>query len=208
MTIAIAAVLVLPDFPTTTRWLSSEEKAVAEWRLVSDAAGQHDVDAANEAWSTGFTAAFKDWRTYVFAAIFHCVLVTTSTQNFFPTVVASLGFGHVQSLLLTVPPYAFGVVITVVNNHFADKLQNSSYNVMWPLAVSIIGFAVGAGTLDIGARYFSMILMIGGGHGANAVAIAWVSKTMLRPRIKRAAAVAFVNAFGNCAQVSAPNCVL
>ncbi|KAF4908454.1 hypothetical protein CGCVW01_v012233 [Colletotrichum viniferum] len=46
-----------------------------------------------------------------------------------------------------------------------------------------------------------MMLMVGGGHGANAVVLAWAQKTMLRPRIKRAAAVAFVNAFGNISQV-------
>lgn len=197
--IALLAVLILPDFPTNTRWLSKEEAAVAEQRLARDAAGT--TDEYNESWIVGFKEAFKDWRTYVFAAIFHCVLVTTSTQNFFPTVVNSLGFGRINTLLLTVPPYALGIIITIINNYFADRLQNSSFNVVWPLAVSIVGFAVGAGTLNTGARYFAMVLMIAGGHGANAVAIAWVSKTLLRPRIKRAAAVAFVNAFGNCAQV-------
>ena len=43
--------------------------------------------------------------------------------------------------------------------------------------------------------------MIAGGHGANAVTLAWVQKTLMRPRIKRAASVSFVNAFGNIAQV-------
>ena len=57
---------------------------MAEWRLIKDAAGQTDEDDA--AWSSGFKDAFKDWRTYVFAAIFHCVLVLTSVQNFFVSV--------------------------------------------------------------------------------------------------------------------------
>lgn len=48
----------------------------------------------------------------------------------------------------------------------------------------------------------SQQLMIGGGHGSNAVLVAWAQKTMLRPRIKRAAAVAFINAIGNTSQVS------
>lgn len=200
MFIALLALFVLPDFPTTTRWLSEEERLVAEARLTQDAAGNADED--DEAWSRGFKQAFKDWRTWVFAAIFHCILVTSSTQNFFPTVVDTLGFGKVETLLLTVPPYFIGVMITIANNYFADRLRASSFNIMWPLALAIVGFAVGAATLNIGARYFAMILMIGGGHGANAVAIAWVSKTILRPRMKRAAAVAFVNAFGNIAQVS------
>lgn len=198
--IALISFLVLPDFPTNTRWLTETERLVAEVRLSQDAAG--DADEDSEAWAFGFKEAFKDYRAYIFAAIFHCVLVTTSTQNFFPTVVETLGFGRIDTLLLTVPPYVFGIVLTIVNNYYADRLRNSSYNVAWPLAVSIIGFVVGAATLNIGARYFAMVLMIGGGHGANAVAIAWVSKTMLRPRMKRAAAVAFVNAFGNAAQVS------
>jgi len=80
--------------------------------------------------------------------MFHCILVTISTQDFFPTVVNTLGFGLVNTLLLTVPPYAVGVVISITNNYFADRLRNSSFNVMWPLAISIVGFAVGAGTLN------------------------------------------------------------
>jgi len=79
--VAVLALFVLPDFPTNTKWLSPKEAAVAEWRLIKDAAGQTDEDDAS--WSSGFNATFKDWRTYVFAAIFHCVLVLTSVQNFF-----------------------------------------------------------------------------------------------------------------------------
>lgn len=82
--VAILALFVLPDFPTNTKWLSPKEAAVAEWRLIKDAAGQIDEDDAT--WSSGFKAAFTDWRTYIFAAIFHCVLVLTSVQNFFVSV--------------------------------------------------------------------------------------------------------------------------
>lgn len=171
---------------------------MAEWRLIKDA-GQVDEDEGS--WSTGFKAAFADWRLYVFALMFFCVLVTTSTQNFFPAVVQTLGFSKINTLLLTVPPYAVGAVVCVLNNLSADARRNSSFHIMWPLAVAIAGFVIGAATLNTGARYFAMILMIAGGHGANAVVVAWAQKTMLRPRIKRAAAVAFVNAFGNSAQV-------
>jgi hypothetical protein len=79
--VAISALFVLPDFPTNTKWLSPKESAVAEWRLIEDAAGQTDEDHAT--WSSGFKATFSDWGTYVFAAISHCVLVLTSVQNFF-----------------------------------------------------------------------------------------------------------------------------
>ncbi|KXT14856.1 hypothetical protein AC579_4089 [Pseudocercospora musae] len=186
--VAFGAFFVLPDYPSNTRWLTDTERAVAEWRMIRDV-GQVDEDSGS--WSAGFKGAFIDCRLYVFAIIFHCILVTTSTQNFFPAV----------TLLLTVPPYAVGAVVCIFNNLSADKHQNSSFHIIWPLAVAITGFVIGSATLNTGARYFAMILITAGGHGANAVTVAWCQKTLIRPRMKRAAAVAFVNAFGNAAQV-------
>jgi hypothetical protein len=91
--------------------------------------------------------------------------------------------------------------VSIANNWSADRLKNSSFHIMWPLAFAILGFVVAAASLNTGARYFAMILMVAGGHGSNSVCLAWTQKTMLRPRVKRAAAVAFVNAIGNTSQV-------
>ncbi|TDZ32927.1 MFS transporter prlL [Colletotrichum spinosum] len=199
VSVALCSVFVLPDWPSTTRWLTPTERAVAEWRLVQDA-GQVDEDA--ETWTRGFGLAFGDWRVYVFAAMFFRLQVAAATSNFFPSVVQTLGYDRVVTLLLTAPPYVLGLVVSVANNWSADRLDNSSFHVMWPLALAIVGFVVAAAaTTQVGPRYFAMMLMVGGGHGANAVVLAWAQKTMLRPRIKRAAAVAFVNVFGNISQV-------
>lgn len=197
--VAMLAVFILPDYPSNTRWLSSEERAVAEWRLIRDA-GQVDED--EESWGYGFKAAFSDWRLYVFAIIFLCIQVASATSNFFPSVVQTLGYDYVNTLLLTVPPYIFSFIVTIYNNHSADRLQNSSFHIVWPLAMAIVGFIVAAVCTTTAPRYFAMFLMIAGGHGSNAVLLAWTQKTMLRPRIKRAAAIAFVNAVGNISQVS------
>lgn len=196
--VALCAAFILPDWPSTTRWLTPTERAVAEWRLIQDA-GQVDEDDAG--WMHGFKLAFTDWRLYVFAFMFLCVQVTSAVSNFFPTVVETLGFNKVNTLLLTAPPYFLGIIVGVANNWSADRLQNSSFHIMWPLALSIIGFIIGAASINTGARYFAMMLMIAGGHGSNAVLLSWTQKTLLRPRIKRAAAVAFVNAVGNTSQV-------
>lgn len=171
---------------------------MAEWRLVQDA-GQIDEDDAH--WSKGFKLAFKDYRLYIFTWIFLCIQVASATSNFFPSVVGTLGFNRVNTLLLTVPPYMVALFTSIFNNWSADRFKNSSFHAMWPLTLAIIGFVVAAASLNTGARYFAMVLMIAGGHGSNAVVLAWTQKTMLRPRIKRASAVAFVNAFGNTSQV-------
>ncbi|KAI0175017.1 MFS transporter [Pestalotiopsis sp. NC0098] len=196
--VALCAAFILPDWPSTTRWLTPTERVVAEWRLIQDA-GQVDEDDAG--WMHGFKLAFTDWRLYVFAFMFLCVQVTSAVSNFFPTVVETLGFNKVDTLLLTAPPYLLGIIVGVANNWSADRLQNSSFHIMWPLVLSIIGFIIGAASINTGARYFAMMLMTAGGHGSNAVLLSWTQKTLLRPRIKRAAAVAFVNAVGNTSQV-------
>ncbi|GFN21282.1 MFS transporter [Aspergillus tubingensis] len=196
--IALCAFFILPDYPSNTRWLSPVERAVAEWRLVSDS-GQIDED--NAGWKYGFKRALTDWRLYIFALIFLCIQVASATSNFFPSVVETLGFNRVDTLLLTVPPYMVALVMSILNNRSADQLRNSSFHVCWPLVVAICGFVIGAASTNLGARYFAMILMVAGGHGANAVLLAWTQKTMLRPRVKRAASVAFVNAIGNLSQI-------
>ncbi|OJZ87015.1 hypothetical protein ASPFODRAFT_188916 [Aspergillus luchuensis CBS 106.47] len=196
--IALMAFFILPNYPSNTPWLTQEERAVAEWRLIADA-GQVDED--DERWSYGFQMAFSDWRLYAFALSFLCIQVASATSNFFPAVVKTLGFSTVNTLLLTVPPYMVALVISIANNWSADRLRNSSFHAIWPLSVAIAGFVIAAATLNTGARYFAMILMVAGGHGSNAVVLAWTQKTMLRPRIKRASAVAFVNAFGNLSQI-------
>ncbi|KAJ0119932.1 hypothetical protein J7T55_000782 [Diaporthe amygdali] len=68
--VALCSLAMLPDWPSTTRWLTPTERAVAEWRLVRDA-GQIDED--DERWSYGFKLTFKDWRVYVFCAMFLCI---------------------------------------------------------------------------------------------------------------------------------------
>ncbi|OAA57589.1 MFS transporter [Niveomyces insectorum RCEF 264] len=195
--IALVSIIILPDWPTTTWWLTPTERAVGEWRIIKDA-GQVDEDG--EKWTYGFKLAMTDWRVYVFAVMFFCLQVASATQNFFPSVVQTLGYDAVDTLLLTVPPYALALIISVSNNWSADRHGHSSLHVMWPMALAILGFAIAAGTTKTGPRYFAMMIMIGGGHGANSVLLAWTQKTIIRPRIKRASAIAFVNAAGTLSQ--------
>lgn len=48
--VALCAVFILPDFPDTTRWLSPQEKFIAQSRLVDD--GGEDDTGKGEAKSS------------------------------------------------------------------------------------------------------------------------------------------------------------
>ncbi|KAF4846488.1 Major facilitator-type transporter hxnP [Colletotrichum siamense] len=196
--VGVFAIWLLPDWPSTTSWLTPKERAVAEWRLVKDA-GQVDED--DEPWSYGFKLAFMDWRIYLFTFLFICIQVCSAVGNFFPDIVDTLGYGRVKTLLLTAPPYLVSLCVSIANNYSADRTHNASFHIIWPMCIAIMGYIIAATTLSTAPRYFSMFCMTIGAYGTNAVLLAWVQKTMIRPRIKRASAVAIVNALANTSQV-------
>jgi hypothetical protein len=47
--------------------------------------------------------ALKDYRLYVFVLFQHVSLLSQTFQYFFPTIVQTLGFSKLNTLLLTVP---------------------------------------------------------------------------------------------------------
>ncbi|KAK2777492.1 major facilitator superfamily transporter [Colletotrichum kahawae] len=196
--VGVFAIWLLPDWPSTTSWLTPKERAVAEWRLVKDA-GQVDED--DEPWSYGFKLALMDWRVYLFTFLFICIQVCSAVGNFFPDIVDTLGYGRVKTLLLTAPPYLVSLCVSIANNYSADRTHNASFHIIWPMCIAIMGYIIAATTLRTAPRYFSMFCMTIGAYGTNAVLLAWVQKTMIRPRIKRASAVAIVNALANTSQV-------
>ncbi|KAK4947466.1 hypothetical protein LTR10_013834 [Elasticomyces elasticus] len=198
--IALFAFWVLPDFPSNTRWLSPKQRAVAEWRLILDA-GQADEEV-NEDWRRSVKMTLRDRRLPIFALIYLSAGIASSVIGFFPSVVKTLGFPRTNTLLLTVPPYILGVILATLIAWLSDRYKNCSFYITAPLAVSIAGFVIAAATkTNIGARYFAMILMVAAGHGAHAVIVAWVQKTIMRPRTKRALSVAFVNCIGGLSNI-------
>src|SRR5271167_3080659 len=53
--------------------------------------------------------------------ILFCIVFSGSVTNFFPTVVQTLGYGKIESLLLTAPPYVLGVICTFTNAWHAGR---------------------------------------------------------------------------------------
>ena len=82
--------------------------------------------------------------------------------NFFPTVVQTLKFGTIETLLLTTPPYVLAVITTLLNAWHADRTGERTWHVILPLIVGVAAFVIALSTLNTGARYFSMMLMVPG----------------------------------------------
>ncbi|KAK8041999.1 hypothetical protein PG993_006522 [Apiospora rasikravindrae] len=201
--IAFLAFPLLPNFPRTTSWLSEEEKALAVWRLEEDIGEDDWVDSEQQTFWRGAKQAFADVKTYVLLVLLFGIVASGSVTNFFPTVVSTLGYNNVVSLLLTAPPYVLTVIASMINAWHADRTGERFWHIVLPLVVNMAANIIAATTTSLGPRYLSMMLMVPSVYSAFVVALAWISNTLPRPPAKRAAALAFINAVSNSSSIYA-----
>jgi MFS family permease len=132
-----------------------------------------------------------------------CIVSSGSVTNFFPTVVQTLNYGEIETLLLTAPPYVLAVLTAFANAWHADRTGERYFHITLPLYVSVVAYILAACTTSVGPRYLSMMLMVPGVYTGYVVALGWISNILPRPPAKRAAALAFINAVSNASSIYA-----
>lgn len=62
--------LILPDYPSTTKWLTPEERILAAQRLAYDGIGHTQGATANVGEWEACKMVFKDWRSWLFVVMY------------------------------------------------------------------------------------------------------------------------------------------
>jgi MFS family permease len=88
-----------------------------------------------------------------------CIVSSASVTNFFPTVVQTLKYPRVESLLLTAPPYVLAVITAFINAWHADRTGERYFHTTLPLYIAVIAFIIAATTTATAPRYLAMMLM-------------------------------------------------
>jgi hypothetical protein len=195
MFFAICCVFIIPDFPHTTKWLTAEQRAYAAWRLKMDAEEEDDRHATSV--KHGLVLALKDWRLYIFALMLHSNVLAGTFQYIFPSIVQTLGFGRIQTLLLTVPVWFLAWFIACAVTWNADRTGDRAFHIIIASLVSMVGNICVASSGAVGVRFLGMFLMPIGAVSAFPVMTAWIANSFIRPLVKRASAIAICNAFAN-----------
>ncbi|KAJ5725067.1 uncharacterized protein N7483_006424 [Penicillium malachiteum] len=205
VTIAVAfiSMWVLPNFPRTTPWLSEEEKQLAAWRLEEDIGEDDWVDSEQQSFLHGAKLAVTDIKTWVLTFLILGIVSSASVTNFFPTVVKTLHYSNITTLLLTAPPYCLAVICAFANAWHADRTGERYFHITLPLYISVAAFIIAASTTGTAPRYVSMMLMVPSFYSGYVVALGWISNTLPRPASKRAAALAMINAISNASSIYA-----
>jgi len=168
-------------------------QAVARLR---DDVGLEDCDQ-DQGFFHGLILALKDPKTYLLCIIGAGINSAAGVTNFFPSVVKTLGFGSITTLLLTAPPYFLGVFLVPLNAWHADRTGERYLHIVLPLLVSIFAFVLAAAASTTAPKYVAMMLMPTSFYAAIVVLYSWSSNSIPRPTAKRAAALAIINSVLN-----------
>lgn len=80
--------------------------------------------------------------------------------DFFPTIVQTLGFGQVETLLLTAPPYLFACIFSITNSWHSGRTNDRCFHIIPCCVASIVGQVLSTTTYNTGARYFVCISVL------------------------------------------------
>jgi MFS family permease len=199
--VALTAMLILPDFPHNTRFLSAQERAIAVRRL-EEVDGSRDTERGSLL--LGVRMAVCDYKVWLLALIIITKTSAGAVTSFIPTLVATFGYGKVETLLLVAPPYVFAAIVALAISFSSDRFSERSVHILAPISFAMAGYIIAATSMTLAARYVSLFLMLGGVYGSYNVALAWISSTLPRPVEKRSAAIALINTLGNVAQIYSP----
>ena len=184
-------------------WLTEEERQLAVWRLQEDIGVDDWTSSEEQSFWHGFALALKDIKVWILMIMLLGIVSSGSVTNFFPSVVATLGYGKIDTLLLTAPPYVLAVITAFLNAWHADKTGERFLHIACPLLVAVFAFILAACTTSTGPRYAAMMLMVPGVYTSFVIVLAWISNTIPRPPAKRAAALAMINAVSNASSIYA-----
>ncbi|KAH7930098.1 MFS general substrate transporter [Leucogyrophana mollusca] len=199
--VAICAIFILPDFPTTTRWLTDEERRLAMRRMEEDA-GVGDQNETEEGGKFhGLYLAVTDWKVWWFALAMTAQVVALSFNAYFPTLSATLGYNPTVTLLLCAPPFIFTVLLAFWLSRHSDKTKERFYHMTVSYIFGIIGFVIAICTMNTAARYVSLFLMAQS-YAGFVVMYAWMSNSFPRPPSKRAVCLSLINGFSQLGNIA------
>lgn len=127
--VAIAAIFILPDFPTTTRWLSPLERRLAMKRMAEDGGigigDQEETEPSKvraidqkPSFASGFWLAVSDWKVWWLTLALTSEVTALSFNAFFPTLSATLGFNRTVTLVLVAPPFILTAILAFLISRY------------------------------------------------------------------------------------------
>ncbi|KAJ5240859.1 uncharacterized protein N7469_002450 [Penicillium citrinum] len=197
--LAIILAFILPNSLKSLTGFSKIENECLLWRFEEDQGQQDNADEVSA--YKGVMMAVTDPKTWLLMGTLYCIYIVGAVTNFFPSVVATLGYSRNKTYGLTAPPYVLCVIAMIINGFHSDKKQERYWHIVCPMVICLVANILAVATLNTAARYVAIMLMPGSFYSAAVVVLSWVAGTLSQPSIKRASAIALINSVCNTPNV-------
>lgn len=87
----------------------------------------------------GLKQALVDPKLYMFIVLLMSLITAESFNNFFPSIVGTLGYDSTKTLLLTSPPYFFAFFVSLAVSFHAAHTHERGYHIAVPMAFALVG---------------------------------------------------------------------
>ncbi|KAH6680028.1 MFS transporter [Plectosphaerella plurivora] len=199
--VALVAYWALPDWPHNTRWLTEEEREMAQYRVLCSNGG---IDEAVGGTWDGLWDAVKDPFTWYFCLMHFALVTAQAFKDFLPSIVNTFDFGKLTTYLLQAPPYAFSYAFACLCAWSAGRRQEHYWHIMVPIFVSAIGCALLISVANVGVRYFALFILIAGTYNGLNLQLSWETQVVPAPRSKKAALISIANCVSQCSHWFSP----
>lgn len=125
-------------------------------------------------------------------------------KNFFPSVVQTLGFNQLITLVLTCPPYLIAGVFSITVSLTSGKYNERTWHITVCKAIAILGFALAPATLNVGVRYVAMCIFTIGTYGVNSIILGWAATVCSQSLEKKAVVIAMMTSISNASFIYTP----
>ncbi|KAF5526055.1 MFS transporter prlL [Colletotrichum aenigma] len=186
---AIGGIFLLPDTPGKTRWLTAEENACSVMRLEEDSMNQ----LKHETPIQGLMSALKDYKVWLFVFMQNMHFSAMSFNQFFPTIVKTLGYDRTTTLVFTSPPCVFAAMFALALSWSSGRVDERAWHIYGGNALAVVGFAVACATTSVAPRYVACFLFVAGSYSTGSIILGWAAANVFDSHEKKAVTVAIVN---------------
>ncbi|KAI8801779.1 major facilitator superfamily domain-containing protein [Cladochytrium replicatum] len=189
----VATWWVLPDFPSTAKFLTDRERKIANERLKRE---NVDPDEVEFSWHQ-FTSTVSDAKVWIWMILYISQLIPLYSFSFFlPSIVRGLGFTSLNAQAMSSPPFLMACLASVASGFSSDYFKDRSSHVMFGLGVGSISFWLLAFVRGTAAQYALTIICAMGIYSSIPPILSWVSNNVTGST-GAGVALAMVVGFGN-----------
>lgn len=127
------------------------------------------------------------------------IVTTGYAGSFFtPTILKQLGWTSIRAQVMSIPIFITATVLALSAAILSDHIKHRFGFIMTGCCVTTIGYSIllAMHSVPVGARYFAVFAVVGGGYIAQPITLGWVNNN-LGGHYKRGVGSAMMVGIGN-----------